>query len=470
MKEKSEPHIPLWQTVFVFVFLIGSILYSTQVLGASAHIPLLVTAVLAAAIAVAHGFKYADLEACILECIHNAAQSILLMVIIGIVIGLWILGGIVPSMIYYGLKVLSPAYFLVATLLICSIVSVMTGSSWSTIGTVGVALMGVGIGLEVPVGMTAGAIVSGAYFGDKMSPLSETTNLAPTMAGTDIFSHIRHMTRTTAPAYLISIVVFGIMGFQFRNHAADTATINTYLDGLAANFNISPLMLIPPLCVILVVIFKVPAIPGMIVIATLGAVFAGIFQGATLGKMVTAAHTGFSIDTGSAVLNRLLNRGGLTSMLDTVAMILIALTLAGILDRSGMVKNIVDLLLARAKSDRGVLVAAMGTVLFCIFTTQAYVAVVVPGRMYRKEFRDRGLHPVNLSRILEDVGTLCCPLCPWSTDGVYISATLGIATGSYWMFCILNLVNPIISLICAWTGWTIKHITPEQADQEVISL
>lgn len=470
MEAKTESRVPLWQVIVLFVFLICSIIVSVQLFNESAHIPILLAAVLASIMAVRAGIKYSELEESMAECIKSAAQAILIMLIIGIVIGIWILAGIVPSMIYYGLELLSPSFFLVAALLMCSVVSIMTGSSWSTIGTIGVALIGVGIGHGVPASMTAGAIVSGAYFGDKMSPLSETTNLSPAMAGTDIFSHIKHMAKTTTPAYIISIIVFTILGLQFREGSVDASTVNSYLECLSANFNISPIMLLPPVCVVLIVLLKVPAIPGLLAVAGLGAVFAIVFQGASPASIVVAAHSGFKIETGDAVIDQLLNRGGLGSMLDTVALILIALAFAGILDRSGMIRTVIEVLLKKAKTDRGVLVSAMATVLFCIFTTQAYVAMVVPGRMYREEFRKRCLHPVNLSRILEDVGTLCCPLCPWSTDGVYITATLGVATGSYWMFCILNLVNPIISLFCSWTGLTIKHITPEQAEQDVISL
>ena len=462
--------VPLWQVAVLFIFLLASILVSTRMLGSSAHIPLLLATILATFMALGSGYKYADLEEGMAESIKSAAQAILLMLIVGIVVGLWILGGIVPSMIYYGLQILSPSFFLVASLLMCSVISVMTGSSWTTIGTLGVALMGVGMGLGVPSAMTAGAIISGAYFGDKMSPLSETTNLAPAMAGTDVFSHVKHMAKTTLPAYVIAAILFTVLGLSFRDHTVDPATINSYLDCLKSTFTISPIMLIPPICVILMVIMKVPAIPGMIAVAFLGSIFAGVFQGASMSQIFAAAYTGFRADTGIEAVNNLLNRGGLSSMLDTIALILIALSFAGVLDRSGMINEVCAAMLKRAKTERALLTAALLTTILCTFTTHAYVTMVVNGRMYRDEFKKRNLHPANLSRILEDGGTLCCPLCPWSSDGVYASATLGVATGSYGMYCFLNLINPIISLICCQTGWTIAHMSADDAEKDVVTL
>lgn len=462
--------VPLWQVAVLFIFLLASILVSTRMLGSSAHIPLLLATILAAFMALGSGYKYAELEEGMAESIKSAAQAILLMLIVGIVVGLWILGGIVPSMIYYGLQILSPSFFLVASLLMCSVISVMTGSSWTTIGTLGVALMGVGMGLGVPSAMTAGAIISGAYFGDKMSPLSETTNLAPAMAGTDVFSHVKHMAKTTLPSYVIAAILFTVLGLSFRDHTVDPATINSYLDCLKSTFTISPIMLIPPICVIFMVIMKVPAIPGMIAVAFLGSIFAGVFQGASMSQIFAAAYTGFRADTGIEAVNNLLNRGGLSSMLDTIALILIALSFAGVLDRSGMINEVCAAMLKRAKTERALLTAALLTTILCTFTTHAYVTMVVNGRMYRDEFKKRNLHPANLSRILEDGGTLCCPLCPWSSDGVYASATLGVATGSYWMYCFLNLINPIISLICCQTGWTIAHMSADDAEKDVVTL
>ena len=302
-----------------------------------------------------------------------------------------------------------------------------------------------------------------------MSPLSDTTNLAPAMAGTEVFTHVKHMIFTTAPAYIIALILYTVIGLSFAGKAADLATIALYRDTLAANFNISLAMLIPPLCVVLMVIFKVPAIPGLIGVAALGGIFAGIFQHASLADILASTYTGVSMETGVDAINRLVNRGGLSSMLDTVALIMIALAFAGIVEKTGMVQSIVEKILTKAKSDKAMMTTTVFATLFTNFATGAqYVALVLPGRMFRQTYRDRNLHPKNLSRILEDVGTLCAPFCPWSTDGAFILGTLGCATAAYAPFMFLSIFNPIVSLICIWTGFSIVYMDPSQKDQDVI--
>ena len=458
------------KSVAVFVFVFVSILSGIMAFGTSAHIPITISAAVAAAVGVTSGYKWKDMEEGMSETIKASAPALLIMLIIGMVVGTWMLGGVIPTMIYYGLTWLSPNIFLLASVLLCTMVSVFTGSSWTTMGTVGVALVGVGEALNVPLGMTVGAIISGAYFGDKMSPLSDTTNLAPAMAGTEVFSHIKHMVYTTTPSYIIALILYAVLGFTVvGNNSADLSTVNLYMDTLSSNFNISPVMLIPPLCVLLMVIFKVPAIPGLIGVAALGGIFAALFQGSSLSAILASTYTGVSMDTGVDAINRLVNRGGLSSMLDTVALILIALAFAGIVERTGMVHSIVEKILSHAKSDKAVMTTAVFATLFTNFATGAqYVALVLPGRMFRQTFRDRNLHPKNLSRILEDVGTLCAPFCPWSTDGAYILGTLGCATGAYAPFMFFAMLNPIMSLICIWTGWTIERIDDSQKEMDII--
>ena len=458
------------KSVIVFVFVFVSILCGIKLLGTSAHIPLVLSAAVATIIGVASGYSWKEIESGMSETIKASAPAVLIMLIIGMVIGTWMLGGVVPTMIYYGLTWLSPKIFLTASALLCTMVSLFTGSSWTTMGTVGVALVGVGDGLGVPLGMTVGAIISGAYFGDKMSPLSDTTNLAPAMAGTDIFSHIKHMMYTTTPSYIAALLLYTVLGFTVVGESStDMATVSLYMETLADSFNISPVMLVPPLCVILMVIFKVPAIPGLIGVAALGGIFALLFQGASLSAVLGAMYTGVSMDTGVEAINKLVNRGGLSSMLDTVALILIALAFAGIVERTGMVHSIVEKILSHAKSDKAMMTTAVFSTLFTNFATGVqYVALVLPGRMFRQTFRDRNLHPKNLSRILEDVGTLCAPFCPWSTDGAFILGTLGCATGAYAPFMFFAMLNPIMSLICIWTGWSIERIDDSQKELDII--
>jgi NhaC family Na+:H+ antiporter len=385
--------------------------------------------------------------------------AILILMVVGTLIGTWIMGGIVPSMIYYGLKVLSPGIFLVATLIICSIVSLGTGSSWSTAGTVGVALVGVGQGLGVPVAMVAGAIISGAYFGDKMSPLSDTTNLAPAVAGTDIFSHIRHMVYTTGPGYIISIILYGLLGTRFSGGGMKAENIEVILSTIKSNFFIHPILLLPPLLVIVMVVKKIPPLPALLGGTALGGIFAIIAQSRPLAEVIQAAQSGYVSQSGVKMVDDLLTRGGLESMMPTVALIICALSFGGIMEKTGMLEVLARALLKRVKRT-GSLVAT--TIFSCIglnaVASDQYIAIVIPGRMYKNAFDERGLHPKNLSRCLEDAGTLSSPLIPWNSCGAFMGATLGVNPLLYLPFAFLNLFTPLVSLFYGYTGITMEKI------------
>jgi NhaC family Na+:H+ antiporter len=293
METKMKKKATLGHALIPMAFIIVALIVTMQFWGGDPHLPILFAAVVAAIVAIVGlGYTWKELEDGIVDTIKMAMQAILILMIIGMIIGTWILGGIVPTMIYYGLKLLSPSIFLVATCLLCCVVSLATGSSWTTAGTVGIALVGVGIGLGMNPGIVAGAIISGAYFGDKMSPLSDTTNLAPAMAGSTLFEHIRHMIYTTGPSLIISLILYGIIGMRFAGNEIDTAAINEILTGLEANFNISLILLLAPILVIAMVIFKVPAMPGLIGGTVLGALFAFLFQGADMTAIVEATHYG----------------------------------------------------------------------------------------------------------------------------------------------------------------------------------
>jgi NhaC family Na+:H+ antiporter len=462
MNKNQTASVSFFKAILVFIFLFSSLLVTIKVYGGSPHIPLAMTAILAGLIAVMSGYKWSFIEEGIKETIKMSSQAIIIMLVIGAIIGTWILGGIVPTMIFYGLKVLSPGIFLIAACLICSVVSLATGSSWSTAGTLGVALMGVGIGLGMPAGMTAGAIISGSYFGDKMSPLSDTTNLAPAMAGANLFDHIKHMVYTTGPSYVITLIIFGVLGLGYADKSIDSSTISIYLDTLSNNFNISLFMLIPPILVIVMVIKKVPALPALVGSTILGCIFAGLFQGATIAEMIASAHYGFSIDTGVDVVNNLLNRGGLNSMMWTVSLILISLTFAGIAEKSGMIHVIVEKILTYAVTDKSLITATLLTTIFTNCATGVqYVALILPGRMFKDVYKERNLHPKNLSRALEDTGTLVAPLVPWSTDAAFLTGALGVSPFVYMPFCFLNIINPIVATVYAQLGFNIVKLDEE---------
>lgn len=452
MKNKKKP-FSLFASLIPVIFLIGSLLLVIGIFHQSAHIPLILSSAAASIVATFHKYNWDDIREGMLKGIDLAMGAVLILMVIGIMIGAWIQGGIAPTMIYYGLKLLSPGIFLVATLLICSIISIGTGSSWSTAGTVGVALIAVGKGLNIPLPVVAGAIISGSYFGDKMSPLSDTTNLAPAVAGTDVFTHVRHMMYTTAPSYIITIIIYLLLGMKYSGGRLDTGQIDAILSSLQSGFVIHPLLLLPPALVIVMVIKKMPPLPALMIGALLGAVAALAVQGYSLAQVLEVAQNGYVSKTGFPMVDNLLTRGGLISMMNTVALIICALSYGGIMERTGMLEVIARSLLKRVKHT-GALVAA--TVFSCIgmniLAADQYMAIVAPGRMYKKAYEKQGLHPKNLSRVLEDAGTLTSPLVPWNTCGAFMWATLGVYPLAFLPYAFLNLINPILSILYGYVG------------------
>ena len=458
MTDKRK-RIGLGTALIPVVFLIVALSLTIGVFKQPPHIPLIGAAAVAACVAVIFKHPWKEIQEGMVHGITLAMGAILILMVVGTMIGTWIMGGIVPSMIYYGLKVLSPGIFLVATLIICSIVSLGTGSSWSTAGTVGVALVGVGQGLGVPVTMVAGAIISGAYFGDKMSPLSDTTNLAPAVAGTDLFSHIRHMVYTTGPGYVISIVLYGLLGTKFSGGGLKAENIEVILSTIKSNFFIHPILLLPPILVIVMVVKKIPPLPALLGGTALGGIFAMIAQSKPLAEVIQAAQSGYISQSGVKMVDDLLTRGGLESMMPTVALIICALSFGGIMEKTGMLEALARSLLQRVKRT-GSLVAT--TIFSCIgmnaIASDQYIAIVIPGRMYKNAFDERGLHPKNLSRCLEDSGTLTSPLIPWNSCGAFMGATLGVNPLLYLPYAFLNLSNPLVSLFYGYTGITMEKV------------
>lgn len=327
-KKERQKNMTFSKSVFVFAFVVTALLTVTIGLGGPAHVAMLIAAIVAGIVAVSSGYSWDELQEGIGDTIKAAVPAILILLAIGVIIGVWLLGGIVPTMIYYGLKILSPSVFLLASCLICAVIATATGSSWSTVGTIGVALMGIGSGAGCARGYDSRWPLYQSVFGDKMSPLSDTTNLAPAMAGTDIFTHIRHMIYTTGPSFIIALILYGIIGIKFAGNNFDSSLVELYTSTLKDIFYVSPIMLIPPVLVIIMVIKKIPALPGLIAVAFLGCVFALVFQGADLQSVISSAFSGFSIETGVAEVDKLLNRGGMTSMMEIICLILISLSFA----------------------------------------------------------------------------------------------------------------------------------------------
>ena len=510
--------IPMWQAIFVMLITMILLCYSLNVFGklgaavtggneesfifsaryGDPHIALIISAAIAGLIAFANGYKWKFLENGIIASIGRSMQAILILLIVGMLIGSWIAGGIVPAMIYYGLMILKPSIFLIAACLMCAIVSLATGSSWTTAGTIGIALIGIGIGLDISAPMTAGAIVSGAYFGDKMSPLSDTTNLAPAVAGSELFEHIKHMVWTVTPSLVIALIIYAFLGL---GHGDDVnmQSVQLLQEQLADTFNINLLLLIPPLLVIVIVALKVPAIPGLLAGVLLG-VFAMAYQGVDPADWFNTLHNGFeygvsdAFNTASEVvgedlvgldsdaaselarngvitpeilsehsLYKLLTNGGMESMLWTVNLIICAMCFGGIMDSSGMLATMADGLLKLAKGIGSMTIVVFITcVLVNLIAADQYLSIILPGRMYKEAYEDRKLKAKNLSRALEDSGTITSPLVPWNTCGATMTKFLGVPTLSYLPYAFLNLINPLVSIFYGFTGISMEKMTDEE--------
>lgn len=464
---KNGPRLPkLYEAVFTFVMLIIVMAVGIIKYEVSPHIPMFVGVIFAALMAMFLGYRWSDIEQSMIEGISRAMQAIIILAIIGMLVGVWLLSGVVPTMIYYGLQILSPKIFLVAAVLICSITSLATGTSWGTMGTMGIALMGIAHGLGIAPAVAAGAIISGAYFGDKMSPLSDTTNLAPAMAGTDVFTHIKFMMKPTVLTYIIALIFFGIMGMKTASSgAADVSSITVLTDGLKSSFTISPLLLLPPVIVIGAIALKVPAIPGITLGILAGALMAPIFQGAdagNLGAILNAAHTGYVSSTGIEALDELLSSGGLMSMMSSIALTILAMMFGGIMEMTKQLEVIVNFLLKKVRSVPSLIAMTLGTCIVSNATMpEQYISIVLPGRMYAEAYKERGLHPKTLSNALESSGTVTSPLIPWNTCGVYISTVLGVQTSQYFGYAVFNYLMPVVTLLLAFAGVTVAYMNKD---------
>lgn len=454
-EDAREPTLP-WAIAPV-VLLVVTLSFTIIVLKDDPRIPIILGCVAAALVGWKHGYSWSEMQKGIVRGISVVVPAILILMLIGIMIGLWISGGVVPLMIHTGLQVLSPSGFLPAACLLCSAVSLATGSSWTTAGSVGIALIGVGNGLGVSPAMTAGAIVSGAYFGDKMSPLSDSTNLAPAVVGAELIDHIKHMVFTTGPGILLALIGFWVLGLQFSGDSPELGEIPLILETLEGKFSLSPVLWAAPLIVFGMVAMRVPAIPALFCGGLLGALFSWLMEGYGISDILGFAQSGYSSETGLASLDDLLSKGGLDSMSWTISLILCASSFGGLMESTGQIRAIGRSILTFAET-RGKLVFSTALTAFGtnLMAADQYLAIILPGRMFREAFVGKKLHPVNLSRVLEDTGTLTSPLIAWNTCGAAMTAALGVATGDYWMFCFFNLINPCISILYGFTGWTMR--------------
>ncbi|MFT4672049.1 MAG: NhaC family Na+:H+ antiporter [Pseudohongiellaceae bacterium] len=479
-KPSRTPNV--FQALIPITVLITLLSFSVYLFGGDAsfgpnQIALCVGAVVASIIGWSNGQTWDELETSIISGVMIAIKPILILFSVGVLIGSWIMSGTVPTMIYYSLLILDPSIFYAASCLICAIIALSIGSSWTVAGTVGIALIGAAAGMGLSLEITAGAIISGAYFGDKMSPLSETTNLAPAVAGTDLFSHIAHMVWTAIPSIIIALILYTVIGLNIdTTGTADDLAITLQL--LSENFVLNPIMLLPVLTLLVMANLKMPPIPTILAGAMIGVVLALIFQRpaiiALAGETPNIAlglfkgvwqtlFNGFSLDSGNAGLDELMSRGGMSSMLNTVWLILCAMVFGAVMEHTGLLQCLVNYALSFVHSTGSLIATTIATCIGAnIITSDQYIAVVLPGRMYKMEYQKRGLAMKNLSRTLEDAGTITSPLVPWNTCGAYMSGTLGVATFAYFPYCFFNLICPVVAIIY---GFLNIKISPAAAEQ-----
>ncbi|WP_454207324.1 Na+/H+ antiporter NhaC [Peptoniphilus sp. Marseille-Q6390] len=446
--EKEVRKANFAEALFTFVSLTIIMFISIIKYEESPHIPMLIGVLIASLVALKIGYSWKFIENSMIKGISQAMQSIIILAIIGVLIGIWILAGVVPTMIYYGLMILKPSIFLVATVLITSITSLATGTSWGTAGTMGIALMGIASGLGIPAPVTAGAVLSGAYFGDKMSPLSDTTNLAPAMAGTDVFTHIKAMFKPTLIAYGLTLLIFGFLSLKYKGASADLSNVDVIANGLKESFTISPVLLLAPLVVIISIAKKLPAVPGISLGIIIAAILGPIYQGVNFGDILSAGLNGYVSNTGLEAVDKLLTTGGLNNMMSSISLTIIAMMFGGIAEETGILEAIVKKFLHKVKSVVGLVIS---TILTCFFTNatmpEQYISIVVPGRMFKNEYKDRKIDPRLLSSTLESGGTVTSAMIPWNTCGTYMSTVLGVSTVHYLPFLFFNLLMPLVQVI-----------------------
>ncbi|MDP5120959.1 MAG: Na+/H+ antiporter NhaC [Spirosomaceae bacterium] len=468
----------MWEAQIPGVVLIALLALHVGIVGDNAtsgpnQFVLIIGGAVAAIIGFTKKVSFENMIKNVAENIQSTTGALLILLFVGALSGTWLVSGIIPAMIYYGLNILSPTIFLPACVIICSIISVATGSSWTTSATVGIALIGIGNSLGFNPGIVAGAVISGAYFGDKLSPMSDTTNLAPAMAGTDLFTHIRYMLYTTIPSIVITIIAFIFIGiFQTSNGEIDNRET---LAAISESFNITPWLFLVPVSVIALIIRKTEPLIALLIGTLLGGLFALIFQPQAIMNLTGATSLTFrsgyegivnamtnptAIETSNATLTDLFNAKGMSGMLGTIWLIICAMVFGGIMEAIGALSTISAALLRLAKSTLGLFASTVGSCLALNITaSDQYLAIVVPGKMFAKAYAERGLAPENLSRTLEDSGTVTSVLIPWNTCGAYQANVLGVDTLDYLPYAFFNLISPVMTLIFAAFNIKIKQLT-----------
>jgi NhaC family Na+:H+ antiporter len=482
-RQKRQPTLieALIPLVFLTVLIsINVLIFGVDSLEGSNQIVLLLAAGVAGLVALRIGFSWEEMLSGVVKSISTAIPAILILLLIGSLAGTWLLSGIIPAMVYYGLHILNPTIFLVAACVICAIVSIATGTSWGTVATIGVALLGIGRALGLPDGLIGGAIISGAYLGDKFSPLSDTSNLSAGMAGADLFTHIRFMVWTTLPTMVITLLIFLFIGL-FRETTGEYQDITPLLQAVDGAFHITPWLFLVPALVIFLIVRKAPAAPTLFLGTLAGAVFALVFQPqiikqvsgiegqfhlASFIAVMKSMYTDISVVTGNEMADNLLQTGGMSGMLKTVWLILCAMIFGGVMEGTGLLQRITESIIRWAHNTGSLVASTVATSLFINLTaSDQYLSLVIPGRMYADTYRKQGLKPEVLSRTLQDSGTVTSALIPWNTCGATQSAVLGVSAFSFAPFAFFNILTPIVTLIFAYFNIKIARFKSQETHE-----
>lgn len=460
MSETKQPRMPkVWEALIPVAAIMVFMIVGTVLWGMDPHIPLVLACVVTAFVAAACGYKWDAIITGALDSVKSAVEALLIILCVGMLIGSWVWAGTMPAMVYYGLKFISPSVFLALGLVLTAIVGLATGSSWTASGTVGVALMGVAMGLGISAPLAAGMIIAGAYTGDKLSPLSDSTNVAAAAAETPLYDHVGAMMTTTVPSFCISFVLYLIVGFVVIDTSGyDASLAQGIMDAIADNFYLSPWIMLPVLVVIFAAVKRIPAIPSLLLAAAVAAVIAIFAQGASLPDVLIGLQAGFSIETGNEYADSLLNRGGLDSMLWTISLIMFALAYGGMMEKCRFVESLMGGIVKRVKSTASLVAATIITGIICdVILTDQYLAIMIPSRMFRDEFDKRDLSRSFLSRTTEDGATLWSPMIPWNGCGAYQAATLGVHNFAFMPFAFVNLINPVLAVVITALGIGVKY-------------
>lgn len=411
------------------------------------------------------GYTYKEMEEGIVHSISKGMPAMMVVIVVGMLIGTWMSSGAIPMMIFYGLKIISPTFYLVTACVVCSIISVVTGTSYGTAGTVGVAFIGIAQGLGIPLSHAAGAIVAGSYFGDKLSPFSDTTNLAPIAAGSNLFDHIKHMLWTTTPAWLIGLVLYYFLGRGVAG-SLESEQMTQIMETIPATFRFSVVLLLPPAITLYAALSKKPTIPGMLASSVVAMILAIIYQGVPVADAVDAMVHGYTAATGIPLVDTLLTKGGMLNMMDVTLIALCAFAFAGITQKAGMLDVLLQHM-TRFANTTGRLIAATSasSMAVAVMTGSSFLTLLIPGELFAPAFKKMGLAAKNLSRTLEDSGTVIVPIVPWSIAGVYMAGTLGVPTTEYAPFAFMCYLGVVFALLYGFTGFA---IAPKVRDDETV--